>query len=113
LALKAEETEVRKAYGKENKGTEGKIGDGLLNLRHMGVTRLNVLPAGLTARVVVWRKAKTFESFLALQIEGNMSADWNGKPEYGPDNFHVLSTRKAELTLKRKEREITTSIWDM
>jgi hypothetical protein len=26
-----------------------------------------------------------------------MSADWNGKTEYGPENPHLLSTRKTEL----------------
>lgn len=31
---------------KKSKGTEGKTGDGVLDLRHTGVTRLNIPPAG-------------------------------------------------------------------
>ncbi|MCX5844625.1 MAG: site-specific DNA-methyltransferase, partial [Deltaproteobacteria bacterium] len=34
-----------------------------------------------------------------------MSADWNNKPEYGPDNLHPLSTRKTELIWEGKYDE--------
>jgi adenine-specific DNA-methyltransferase len=35
----------------------------------------------------------------------HMSADWNGKPQYGPDNPHPLSTRKTELIWEGKYDE--------
>ena len=34
-----------------------------------------------------------------------MSADWNGKPQYGPGNPHPLSTRKTELIWEGKYDE--------
>jgi hypothetical protein len=40
---------------RRGKGTEGKTGDEVLDLRHKGVTRLG----GIEAGVVVWRKMKT------------------------------------------------------
>jgi hypothetical protein len=43
----------------------------VLDLRHAGVTRLNIPPAGLTARMVVWRMVKASTSFL-VPIEGNI-----------------------------------------
>ena len=33
---------------RKNKGTEKKTGDGVLDLRHTGVARLDISPAGLT-----------------------------------------------------------------
>ena len=35
---------------RKKKGAEGSTGDGVLDLRHAGVTRLNISPAGLKAR---------------------------------------------------------------
>ena len=46
---------------RKGKGTEGKTGDGVLDLRYTGAT----------VSVVVWRKAKATASSL-LQIEGNI-----------------------------------------
>lgn len=34
-----------------------------------------------------------------------MSADWNGRTEYGPDNPHPLSTRRMELIWEGKHDE--------
>jgi hypothetical protein len=40
------------------KKEEGSTGDGVLDLRHTGVTRLNIPPAGLTARGEILRDRK-------------------------------------------------------
>ena len=40
------------------KKTEGMTGEGVLDLRHTGVTRLNIPPAGLTARGEILRERK-------------------------------------------------------
>ena len=57
---------------RKKKGTEGSTGDGVLDLRHTGVTRLNIPPAGLTARDEIVRERKlkyAYKPFLSVTAE--------------------------------------------
>lgn len=87
---------------RKKKGTEGIKGDGVLDLRHTGVTRLNIPPVGLTARgeIVKERKLKyAYNPHLppALRFDATGAADKirelieeAGRRQLTPDELKVL-----------------------
>jgi adenine-specific DNA-methyltransferase len=87
---------------RKSKGAEGKTGDGVLDLRHTGVTRLNIPPAGLTARgeIIKERKLKfAYNPHLTptLRFDATGKADKietlideAGKRPLGPEELKTL-----------------------
>jgi hypothetical protein len=62
---------------KGSKGMEGKSGNGVLDLRHTGVTRLNIPPAGIEARgeIVKERKLKYAYNLNPAPAFGSMGTE--------------------------------------
>jgi adenine-specific DNA-methyltransferase len=86
---------------RKGKGSEGQTGDGVLDLRHTGVTRLNIPPAGLTARgeIVKERKLKyAYNPHLAPVLRFDATG--------GPDKIRELIEETGQRKLEPDELRI-------
>lgn len=87
---------------RKSKKTEGKTENGVLDFRHTGVTRLNIPPAGLTARGEIVREGKLKYAYNphltpTLRFDGTGGADKiselidkAGREKPDPDELKVL-----------------------
>ncbi|MBI5602605.1 MAG: hypothetical protein HY879_04550, partial [Deltaproteobacteria bacterium] len=77
------------------KKTEGTSGNGVLDLRHLGVTRLNIPPAGLTARGEILRERKLKYAYNP-HLSPTLRFDGTGKADKISELIEESGRRKLE-----------------